>query len=188
MDVPRRWMFLDPTALLCKALPTAVTAMVAEEEEEAAVVVAASGELLVVMEVSDLLVVEVEVVDLEEVAGTLVVVAAAEEATGHATTVVKEATLPEIALMNPLNVMEGRVVVVRATATIVGSLVILQGIAAPQQQPVLRKKKKMEKQSGFHSLKRRKCFFFFFFFLFGGRSGVVGWGKRLCSLSLFGKD
>jgi hypothetical protein len=79
-----------------------------------------------------------------------------------------------------LNVMEGRVVVVRATATIVGSLVILQGIAAPQQQPVLRKKKKMEKQSGFHSLNRRKCFFFFV--LCGGSSGVVGWGKRHYSL------
>jgi hypothetical protein len=57
-------MFLDPPVLLCKALPTAVTVMVAEEEE-AAVVVAASGELLVVMEVADLLVLEVEVVDLE---------------------------------------------------------------------------------------------------------------------------
>jgi hypothetical protein len=136
-------MFLDPTALLCKALPTAVTAMVAEEEEEAAVVVAASGELLVVMEVSDLLVVEVEVVDLEEVAGTLVVVAAAEEATGHATTVVKEATLPEIALTSQ-RLMQDRavaevvvvVVVVHATATTVESLGIWQGIVP--QQPVPR--------------------------------------------------
>jgi len=135
-------MFLDPTALLCKALPTAVTAMVAEEEEEAAVVVAASGELLVVMEVSDLLVVEVEVVDLEEVAGTLVVVAAAEEATGHATTVVKEATLPEIALTSQ-RLMQDRavaevvvVVVVHVTATTVESLGIWQGIVP--QQPVPR--------------------------------------------------
>jgi hypothetical protein len=133
-------MFLDPTALLCKALPTAVTAMVAEEEEEEAVVVAASGELLVVMEVSDLLVVEVEVVDLEEVAGTLVV-AAEEEATGHATTVVKEATLPEIVLtsqrlMQDRAVAEVVVVVVHATATTVESLGIWQGIVP--QQPVPR--------------------------------------------------
>jgi hypothetical protein len=135
-------MFLDLTALLCKALPTAVTAMVAEEEEEEAVVVAASGELPVVMEVADLLVVEVEVVDLEEVAGTLVVVVAAEEeVTGHATTVVKEATLPEIALtsqrlMQDRAVAEVVVVVVHATATTVESLGILQGIVP--QQPVPR--------------------------------------------------
>jgi len=147
-------MFLDPTALLCKALPTAVTAMVAEEEEEEAVVVAASGELLVVMEVSDLLVVEVEVVDLEEVAGTLVVVAAEEEeeATGHATTVVKEATLPEIALtsqrlMQDRAVAEVVVVVVHATATTVESLGIWQGIVP--QQPVPRE---MESAASFFLL------------------------------------
>jgi hypothetical protein len=152
-------MFLDPTALLCKALPTAVTAMVAEEEEEAVVVVA-SGELLVVMEVADLLVVEVEVVDLEEVAVTLVV-AAEEEATGHATTVVKEATLPEIALTSQ-RLMQDRavaevVVVVHATATTVESLGIWQGIVP--QQPVPRE---MESAASFfssffvfpHSLKR----------------------------------
>jgi hypothetical protein len=150
-------MFLDPTALLCKALPTAVTAMVAEEEEEA-VVVAASGELLVVMEVADPLV--VEVVDLEEVAVTLVV-AAEEEATGHATTVVKEATLPEIALTSQ-RLMQDRavaevVVVVHATATTVESLGIWQGIVP--QQPVPRE---MESAASFfssffvfpHSLKR----------------------------------
>jgi hypothetical protein len=175
MDVPRPWRLLDPAALSFRALPIAVMAAMVEMAEEEMVVL-----------VVGLLVVEAGAVahhHLEEGMG-----ASAAAVIVHATTVVKEATLPEIALMNPLNVMEGRVVVVRATATIVGSLVILQGIAAPQQQPVLRKKKKMEKQSGFHSLKRRKCFFFFFFFLFGGRSGVVGWGKRLCSLSLFGKD
>jgi hypothetical protein len=112
--------------------------MVAEEEEEV-VVVAASRELLVVMEVADLLVVEVEVEDLEEVAGTLVA-AVEEEATGHATTVVKEATLPEIALTSQ-RLMQDRavaevVVVVHATATTVESLGILQGIVP--QQPVPR--------------------------------------------------
>lgn len=149
MDVLRRWTLQDPAAVLSRALLTAVMAMVAEE------VVAALGDLLEAMVVVGLSAVEAEAVDPEEGLGTSEVAAAAEEeATAHATIVVKEATLPEIALMNPLNVMEGRVVVVRATATIVGSLVILQGIAAPQQQPVLRKKKKMEKQIGFHSLKR----------------------------------
>jgi hypothetical protein len=154
MDVPRPWRLLDPAALSFRALPIAAMAAMVVLVVEAGTVAHRHP---------------------EEGMG-----ASAAAAIVHATTVVKEATLPEIALMNPLNVMEGRVVVVRATATIVGSLVILQGIAAPQQQPVLRKKKKMEKQSGFHSLKRRKCFFFFF--LCGGSSGVVGWGKRLCSL------
>jgi hypothetical protein len=166
MDVPRPWRLLDPAALSFRALPIAAMAAMVEMTEEEMVVL-----------VVGLLVVEAGTVahhHPEEGMG------ASAAAIVHATTVVKEATLPEIALMNPLNVMEGRVVVVRATATIVGSLVILQGIAAPQQRPVLRKKKKMEKQSGFHSLKRRKCFFFFF--LCGGSSGVVGWGKRLCSL------
>jgi hypothetical protein len=123
--------------------------MVAEEEEEA-VVMAASGELLVVMEVADLLVVEVEVVELEEVAGTLVV-AAEEEATGHATTVVKEATLPEIALTSQ-RLMQDRavaevVVVVHATATTVESLGIWQGIVP--QQPVPRE---MESAASFFLL------------------------------------
>ncbi len=58
-------------------------------------------------------------------------VVAAAEATAHATTVVREATLLEIALMSP-QVMPDRAAaaaVVHATATTVESLGILQGIA-----------------------------------------------------------
>jgi hypothetical protein len=103
------------------------------------------------MEVADLLVVEVEVVDLEEVEGTLVV-AAEEEATGHATTVGKEATLPEIALtsqrlMQDRAVAEVVVVAVHATATTVESLGIWQGIVP--QQPVPRE---MESAASFFLL------------------------------------
>jgi hypothetical protein len=62
----------------------------------------------------------------------VVALVAAAEATAHATTVVREATLLEIALMSP-QVMPDRVAVVaaavHATATTVESLGILQGIA-----------------------------------------------------------
>jgi hypothetical protein len=62
----------------------------------------------------------------------VVALVAAAEVTAHATTVVREATLLEIALMS-LQVMQDRVVAaaaaVHATATTVESLGILQGIA-----------------------------------------------------------
>jgi hypothetical protein len=62
----------------------------------------------------------------------VVALVAAAEPTAHATTVVREATLLEIALMSP-QVMPDRVAVaavaVHATATTVESLGILQGIA-----------------------------------------------------------
>jgi hypothetical protein len=62
----------------------------------------------------------------------VVALVAAAEATAHATTVVREATLLEIALMS-LQVMQDRVVAAaaaaHATATTVESLGILQGIA-----------------------------------------------------------
>jgi hypothetical protein len=170
MDVPRPWRLLDPAALSFRALPIAVMAAMVEMTEEEMVVL-----------VVGLLVVEAGTVGHhhpEEGMG-----ASAAAVIVHATTVVKEVTLPEIALMNPLNVMEGRVVVVRATATIVGSLVILQGIAAPQQQPVLRKKKKMEKQKRFPFTEETKMLLLLLP-LRGHSSGVVGWGKRLCSLVL----
>jgi hypothetical protein len=93
-------------------------------------------------------------VDPEEGLGTSEV-AAAEEATAHATIVVKEATLPEIVLTNQ-QVMPGRavavvavVVEVRATATTVASLGILQGTAP--QQPVPRRWKRFS----IHSKRRR---------------------------------
>jgi hypothetical protein len=99
--------------------------------------------------------VEAEAVDPEEGLGTSEVAAAEEEATAHATIVVKEATLPEIVLTNQ-QVMQGRAVVaveeeeeVRATATTVASLGILQGTAP--QQPVPRR----WKQFSIHSKRRR---------------------------------
>jgi hypothetical protein len=60
----------------------------------------------------------------------VVALVAAAEATAHATTVVRQATLLEIALMSP-QVMPDRVAAaaVHATATTVESLGILQGIA-----------------------------------------------------------
>jgi hypothetical protein len=125
--------------------------MVAVAEE----VVAALGELLEAMVVVGLSAVEAEAVDPEEGLGTSEVAAAEEEATAHATIVVKEATLPEIVLTNQ-QVMQGRAVVaveeeeeVRATATTVASLGILQGTAP--QQPVPRR----WKQFSIHSKRRR---------------------------------
>jgi len=151
MDVLRRWTLQDPAAVLSRALLTAVMAMVAEE------VVAALGDLLEAMVVVGLSAVEAEAVDPEEGLGTSEVAAAAEEeATAHATIVVKEATLPEIVLTNQ-QVMQGRAVVaaaaaveeVRATATTVASLGILQGTAP--QQPVPRQ----WKEFSIHSKRRR---------------------------------
>jgi len=152
MDVLRRWTLQDPAAVLSRALLTAVMAMVAVAEE----VVAALGELLEAMVVVGLLAVEAEAVDPEEGLGTSEVAAAEEEATAHATIVVKQATLPEIVLTNQ-QVMLGRAVAaaavaveeVRATATTVASLGILQGTAP--QQPVPRQ----WKQSSIHSKRRR---------------------------------
>jgi hypothetical protein len=151
MDVLRRWKLQDPAAVLSRVLLTAVMAMVAVAEE----VVAALGELLEAMVVVvGLSAVEAEAVDPEEGLGTSEV-AAAEEATAHATIVVKEATLPEIVLTNQ-QVMPGRavavvavVVEVRATATTVASLGILQGTAP--QQPVPRRWKRFS----IHSKRRR---------------------------------
>jgi hypothetical protein len=127
MDAPRRWRLLDPGALSCKALLTAVMGMVGVVVEEEGLVV----ELLEVMVVAGLAAVEVEAVDQEEE------VVGEEEPTALATTVVKEATLLEIVLMSR-QVIPGRAVVevARATATTVESLDILQGIAP--QQPVHR--------------------------------------------------
>ncbi len=128
-DAPKRWRLLDPGALSCKALRTAVMGMVGVAVEEEGLVV----ELLEVMVVAVLAAVEVEAVDQEEE----VVVVGEEEATALATTVVKEVTLLEIVLMSR-QVIPGRaaVEVARATATTVESLDILQGIAP--QQPVHR--------------------------------------------------
>jgi hypothetical protein len=152
MDVLRRWTLQDPAAVSSRALLTAVMAMVAVVEE----VVAALGDLLEAMVVVGLSAVEAEAVDPEEGLGTSEVAAAEEEATAHATIVVKEATLPEIVLTNQ-QVMQGRAVVaaaaaveeVRATATTVASLGILQGTAP--QQPVPRQ----WKQFSIHSKRRR---------------------------------
>jgi hypothetical protein len=124
-------------------------AMVAVAEEVAAVL----GELLEAMVVVGLSVVEAEAVDPEEGLGTSEVAAAEEEATAHATIVVKEATLPEIVLTNQ-QVMQGRAVVVveeevRATATTVASLGILPGTAPQQQVP------RRWKQFSIHSKRRR---------------------------------
>ncbi len=117
-------MLLDPGALSCKALRTAVMGMVGVEEEGLV-------ELLEVTVVAGLAAVKVEAVNQEEE----VVVVGEEEPTALATTVVKEATLLEIVLMSR-QVIPGRAAVEGATATTVESLDILQGIAP--QQPVHR--------------------------------------------------
>lgn len=142
MDVPRPWRLLDPAALSFRALPIVVMAAMVEMTEEEMVVLVVA-----------LLVVEAETVahhHPEEGMG-----ASAAAAIVHATTVVKEATLPEIVLTNQ-QVMQGRAVVaveeeeeVRATATTVASLGILQGTAP--QQPVPRR----WKQFSIHSKRRR---------------------------------
>ncbi len=124
MDEPKRWRLLDPAALSCRVLRTAVMAMVvvAEEEEEEV--------LLLLRELLEVTAVEVEAVVLEEG------VEALEEVTALATTVVKEVMLPEIALTSP-QVIQDKVVaeLVRATATTVESLGILRGIVPQPQVP-----------------------------------------------------
>jgi hypothetical protein len=124
MDEPKLWRLLDPAALSCRVLRTVVMAMVvvAEEEEE--------EEVLLLRELLEVTAVEVEAVVLEEGVETL------EEVTALATTVVKEVMLPEIALTSP-QVIQDKVVaeVVRATATTVASLGILQGIVPQPQVP-----------------------------------------------------
>lgn len=184
MDVLRRWTLQDPAAVLSRALLTAVMAMVAVAEE----VVAALGELLEAMVVVGLLAVEAEAVDPEEGLGTSEVAAAEEEATAHATIVVKQATLPEIVLTNQ-QVMLGRAVAaaavaveeVRATATTVASLGILQGTAP--QQPVPRQ----WKQSSIHSKRRRGTSSFRAEAVVHGWVGGDGvWGKLFSFVSLQG--
>jgi hypothetical protein len=121
MDERKRWRLLDPAALSCRVLRTAVMAMVVVAEEE---------EVLLLRELLEVTAVEVEAVVLEEGVETL------EEVTGLATTVVKEVMLPEIALTSP-QVIQDKVVaeLVRATATTVESLAILRGIVPQPQVP-----------------------------------------------------